>query len=43
VELKKLIAHDWKTGAVTSCYDLKDYKKTWGRVGYHFPNWEGIH
>jgi salicylate hydroxylase len=36
VELKKLIAHDWKTGAVKSCYDLKDYKKTWGRVRLPF-------
>ena len=32
VELRKLISHDWKTGDVTSCYDLKDYKNMWGRV-----------
>jgi salicylate hydroxylase len=34
VELKKLIAHNWKTGEVTSTYDLKDYKSTWGYVGF---------
>jgi salicylate hydroxylase len=32
VELRKLIAHDWKTGDVTSMYDLANYKSTWGYV-----------
>jgi salicylate hydroxylase len=33
VILKKLIAHDWKTGEVQNVYDLADYKDRWGYVG----------
>ena len=39
VELRKLIAHDWKTGDVTSMYDLANYRETWGYVS-GCPHWE---
>lgn len=32
VILKKLIAHDWKTGEVQNVYDLADYEGRWGYV-----------
>ncbi|TVY46786.1 FAD-dependent monooxygenase [Lachnellula occidentalis] len=32
VVLKKLIAHDWKTGDVQNVYDLADYEDRWGYV-----------
>lgn len=36
VVLRKLINHDWKSGAPMSVYSLDDYEERWGYVYYMF-------